>query len=966
MESAARPAAKAPVHAQGDPKTKLQAIGIAVNPAVALFMLVLNKLWDPLAEYMGFPPIDLQLRMDEQRHAMQRLVAIRDDYILTDPCPASHQASIWLRRVEQLQEDDSSNNQHYITGNFLTIWRCAREATKLTKRAEDAATQFKELGMQVKPRPHPVKGSDWNGMSMVTSPYTECLMSFINERPEQCRLGIWGMAGVGKTSLLRYVARSLSEDFASDTSFRILSVDVGTECTLTKLQKSICGLLGLTLDSEVTEWGMSHAISNRLMGMNFVLILDNLSYPIDLQRLGIPDPSRNHPPLLMLNSHVPSVPSDPQSSGADSTAKPLNPVAAGPDSAKSQVVIAVNDEGVTPRRVIIRCQKVVITTQKQSVCASMCCHRMMQMLPPDEKEATQIFSHAVGIDVMNDQTLATLAEMIIKECGCLPEALYKVGCSLSIKRSPEEWELTLKMLRQGRLAMVTHKSDDLINRLKRSYEDLDENAKECFLICSMWNEEENIPVEDLVQMWRGKGLVDQFDGHAEGYGYIRMLQQSSLLEVGDNNLISSECSHVRMNGMIHKLALQILTEKKVKWAANSPRRSGLTEDKWKEIENVWASTDDVGLLRGKRFLRRKLSSRVSFLVTRCPIELSRCQFDAIVFLDMEMVNLGTVPLAICSMVTLQYLNLSSTEISSIPAELGALCNLKSLRLRFNVHLSEIPEGLLVQLEKLIELDLFGTGCLMTPILQDEFEQSDLNHLLLGVTLKSETEVTLWKQLCRVSTFCISLEDFDNISINLDMFSACKRLRELRISGCNVVSLVAQRQDEIEDPRSVLNSLRSIEILNAPFLTEISLRAFGLNVTSVSISCACELVELTWIADLLNLVQISVYNCAKISTLVSSTMTDLLEVKLPRLKKVDLSRLPQLLSLSDLPMQLENIVHFGVTRCCKLTGLPVKKRDQKVILDCDEDFWQNISQGSKAAGFNVRVDGNWRAPNPRPS
>jgi hypothetical protein len=61
------------------------------------------------------------------------------------------------------------------------------------------------------------------------------------------------------------------------------------------------------------------------------------------------------------------------------------------------------------------------------------------------------------------------------------------------------------------------------------------------------------------------------------------------------------------------------------------------------------------------------------------------------------------------------------------------------------------------------------------------------------------------------------------------------------------------------------------------------------------------------------------------------------------------------------MQLENIVHFGVTRCCKLTGLPVKKRDQKVILDCDEDFWQNISQGSKAAGFNVRVDGNWRAP-----
>lgn len=95
-------AADAPAPPPAGP-TLPQLLGAVVNPPVALTLLIVNKLWDPIADYLGYP-CDRQRRIDDHHQAVQRVLAMRDDFVLSGPCPTSRQSRHWLKRVEQLEK----------------------------------------------------------------------------------------------------------------------------------------------------------------------------------------------------------------------------------------------------------------------------------------------------------------------------------------------------------------------------------------------------------------------------------------------------------------------------------------------------------------------------------------------------------------------------------------------------------------------------------------------------------------------------------------------------------------------------------------------------------------------------------------------------------------------------------------------------------------------------------------------
>jgi hypothetical protein len=74
-----------------------------------------------------------------------------------------------------------------------------------------------------------------------------------------------------------------------------------------------------------------------------------------------------------------------------------------------------------------------------------------------------------------------------------------------------KWSRALIMMKNADPSFpITHRTIDaeLYQKLRWSYNDLsDPNLKICFLYCAAFPEDAPIPVERLVQMWSGEGLV---------------------------------------------------------------------------------------------------------------------------------------------------------------------------------------------------------------------------------------------------------------------------------------------------------------------------------------------------------------------------------------------------------------------------------------------------------------------------
>ncbi|XP_048566248.1 disease resistance protein RPS2-like isoform X1 [Triticum urartu] len=880
-----------------------QTVGLFTSPAVAFILLVLNKIWDPIFDCYCFL-LDPGRHMTDYNHAVQRVVAMKRDFNLSDPSPTSHQGGKWLERVVLLQKDKEMICKSYAEGGFLKKWYYIRKAIKETKKADDMASQFKEILVESKPRPRPVARISPGDPLEIMKTYTDKVVEFIkNESEDSKLLGIWGMAGVGKSVLIRNISMCHSQYAAADTPFQILFVDAGSDSSICKIQNALFGLLGLALTPDVTESVKAFTISSYLSENNFLLLLDDVREPFDLARIGVPVP-------------------DPASA---------------------------------------MCRKVVFTTRTHAICASMGCDSIMQMSCPTEEDATKIFNCAVGTKALEDSRFCAVSSVLIKECGLLPEALRNVGLSMSIKDGPEQWELAVKLLRQAKLHLVTHKKDNLFERLRCSYDELEAKIKECLvLICSLWSEDANIPIDSLILMWIGMGLLDGLNAQREGYAYIRMLQQRCLLEKGQNTLTSSEDTHVRMNPMIRKAIIKTLDNREANWFPDLPWRSSLTEKTWLVAQRVWASAKDFEMFKRKCYLDQNnkersklLQSNVTVLVSRCVIKFDLCQFHQLVFLDMEGATLPNFPERVTKMNALEYLNLSSTGLTSVPSSLGDLSKLKYLFLRRNPELEHIPIGVIAKLKELKVLDLFDTGCLLTSLI-NEIKELEMDCLMAGFTVETENILRELRELSEVCPLYMCLSRFETEKVDLlYLLADFDKLHELQIKSSHHVLKLVYTDLEVQSTPKIFTCLERFIISNLPNLVSIDLKPEGLNIKSVKIYNCNKLTDITWILNLVNLEELVIKDCCRMRTLISASAAE--ELGLPRLKRVELHGLPELLTLSEAaPLCFKSVIHWCVFQCRKLSGLPKPPALKSVLLDCDVGIWNKMSQTGVAAQFAERV------------
>ncbi|XP_021596223.1 probable disease resistance protein At5g63020 isoform X2 [Manihot esculenta] len=311
-------------------------------------------------------------------------------------------------------------------------------------------------------------------------------------------IGIYGMGGVGKTTLVKQVVKRAQQDRLFPT---IAMVVVSQTIEVKKIQDQIAERLGLKLD-EANEQNRVSRLLARLKEENKVLIiLDDIWARLDLATVGIP---------------------------------------LGRDHASC---------------------KIIVTTRRKQVCDAMVDTRSetAKVIPINilsEKESWVLLKKNAGAEI-ESLTLNSFAKDILRECGGLPIALVTVGRAMR-GRDPDEWQEAVRELRKSQPETIEGMDEDVYRCLQFSYTYLkDKKAKKVFNLCCLFPEDFNIRIEDLVRYGFGLKIFEDMrmeDARRSAHSIIKNLKDSCLL------LGSDEEGCVKMHDVVRDVALSMASD----------------------------------------------------------------------------------------------------------------------------------------------------------------------------------------------------------------------------------------------------------------------------------------------------------------------------------------------------------------------------------------------------------------------
>ncbi|KAF3438238.1 hypothetical protein FNV43_RR20999 [Rhamnella rubrinervis] len=469
-------------------------------------------------------------------------------------------------------------------------------------------------------------------------------------------IAICGMGGIGKTTMAKEVARSAQEEKLFGAA--VMAV-VSQNPNVTKIQGEIADALHFKFSTE-TELGRANELRRKIQETEKILIvLDDIWERLDLEAVGIPSESEHQRCKILLTSR--------------------------------------NEEVA---RIQMRSQKTFI----------------VQVL--SENEAWNLFEEVAGPSI-NNHDLRPIAEQIANECKGLPVAIVTVGRALE-EKGKEEWNDALFQLRKSIARNISAEvGANVFSSIELSYTFLrSEEAKSCFLLCCLFPEDHDIPIETLVRYGKGLRLFENTDAMEEARNRVHTLVQT--LKRCFLLLDSNKRGCVKLHDVVRDVAISIASKEHgfVVICSNEI-------EEWPEID-TWENCTTISVVTNKikKHLNRLVCPKLKLLHLSTKL-LHQQEFNDNFFRGME---------------NLEVLTFQKVDIQSLPSPLQVLRNMRTLRLE-NCVLKDISSiGALVKLEI---LSLFGS------IIQElPREIGHLQHLKL-------LDITECKQLDRIPPGALS-------------------------------------------------------------------------------------------------------------------------------------------------------------------------------------------------------------------
>ncbi|RWR97925.1 putative disease resistance protein [Cinnamomum micranthum f. kanehirae] len=389
--------------------------------------------------------------------------------------------------------------------------------------------------------------------------------------------------------------------------------------------------------------------------------------------------------------------------------------------------IDLSDVGIPPLNQVDGC-KVVLTTRSLKVCRQMKTNEDVKVETLSEDEAWNLFIRSAG-DVAMTSDIKQFAEGIVKECGGLPLAINVVGSSLRNNGDVVVWRNTLRELRLPTTSENEDMQEQVFPCLRSSYDLLqDDCKKKLFLYCSLYPEDYEIFINDLVEYCWLEGYIHGVrsieDARDKGHCMVIGLVDTALLERCRRE------GYVKMHDIVRDFALREAPGFLVKAGMN-------INHPLKEKE--WLQSQKISLMKSNlcNLLERPNCSTLSTLLLQENYELAMCPD----------------PFFEC-MHSLRILDLSWTQIKSLPSSLWTLVNLRGLYLKYCWRLKELPSqvGALRQL-KVLHL---GGSTSIKYLPREVGELTRLKRLIVGfqnrICYQNDDEDTKeWNMKLRVPT-----------------------------------------------------------------------------------------------------------------------------------------------------------------------------------------------------------------------
>ncbi|KAM7481262.1 hypothetical protein LguiB_005845 [Lonicera macranthoides] len=193
--------------------------------------------------------------------------------------------------------------------------------------------------------------------------------------------------------------------------------------------------------------------------------------------------------------------------------------------------------------------KILLTSRSEDVCAGLKFQKMFRIGVLSDQEAWLLFQDIVGHFAYAPH-MYKVAKKIVEECGGLSLAIATIASALSNK-TKVTWDDVLGQLEKSALA---GEYAAVFNSLTASYDFLEPpEMKDCFLLCCLFPEGFDVPIEELVRYAMGLRLFKNVDSLREArtraHAHVEKLVNSNLLLVSEQE----EC--VKMHDIVRDFAV---------------------------------------------------------------------------------------------------------------------------------------------------------------------------------------------------------------------------------------------------------------------------------------------------------------------------------------------------------------------------------------------------------------------------
>ncbi|KAL5825649.1 hypothetical protein ACOSQ3_021712 [Xanthoceras sorbifolium] len=482
--------------------------------------------------------------------------------------------------------------------------------------------------------------------------------------PDTNMVGVYGMGGVGKTTLVREVGKQAEEQ---RLFVAVVFVEVSEKPDTRKIQGEIADKLGLEFCEE-TESGRARKLCERLKKESTILlILDNIWKGLDMDLVGIPF-GNEHPGCKLLL-----------------TARSINVLSNDMNSSKNFSIGNLN-----------------------------------------EMEAWDLFKMAAGACI-EQHNLQSLAFEVAKRCGGLPIAIVTIAKALKDKQE-HAWRNALgELKRPSSENLEGSVTAEAYSCIHLSYNHLETNElKSTFLLCSTMGFTSEASIEDLLRYGMGLNIFRTVRTMEEARDRVNTLVQklkdcSLLLDTPPNGGRLSIHDVVRDVGrsiafkdhnqftVTDGIIPREWKEKNILKSCTSIYLHDITELPNKELDcpllkflymegkNEYSKIPDnffTGMLNLRVLHLRNMEQSPLPTSLRCLVNLRTLCLNCSWLRDMGF---------IVDMKDLEILVLSCGTIEQLPVEIGQLTQLRVLDLSECYGLEVIPPNIISKLTQLEEL-----------------------------------------------------------------------------------------------------------------------------------------------------------------------------------------------------------------------------------------------------------------------